>query len=118
MTVKNTWLNGETVRADDLNAIATEANSGTKRVITVITGSVTIGSEKNTDYVILVDTGGAPTLPTAVGNTSRITIKNVSSTNKTVLTSSSQGIDDSVGITLRPNASVDLVSDGSGWVVI
>jgi hypothetical protein len=117
MAVKNTWLDGETVRATDLNALASEANSGVKRIVTTISTTTTLVAQENTDYVILVS-GGSVTLPTAVGNTSRITIKNVSSSSRLVDGSGTQTIDDSQTISLPPDHSIDLVSNGSNWVVI
>jgi len=117
MAVKNTWMNGETVRAVDMNALATEANSGIKRIVTTFTNSGTVGSKANTDYVALISSGNV-TLPTAVGNTSRITLKNISSVNRFALGTGGQTIDGSVTVALTPNTSIDVVSDGSNWVVI
>jgi hypothetical protein len=91
------------------------SGSGITRNISTITTSVTIGATAATDYVVFVGSGGAPTLPTAVSNTNRYTIKNVHTTNKTISTTSSQTIDGSTTATLTPNTSLDIISDGSNW---
>jgi hypothetical protein len=92
--------------------------TGIVRSVSVATGVVTIGETAATDYVVLIDTGGAVTLPTAVSNTNRYTLKNISATPKTVLTTSSQTIDGSASAALTPDTSLDLVSDGNNWRVI
>lgn len=94
------------------------AGSGITRNVSTISTSVTIGATAATDYVVFVNSGGAPTLPTAVSNTNRYTIKNIHTTNKTIATTSSQTIDGSTTVTLTPNTSLDMVSDGSNWRIL
>ena len=60
---------------------------------------------------------GNYTLPTAVGSTSSYQIKNVYTADITVATTSSQTIDGSTTLTVHPNMSVELISDGSNWQV-
>jgi hypothetical protein len=56
-------------------------------------------------------------MPTAVGNTNRYTIKNVHTAAITISTTSSQTIDGATTLTIQPNASVGLFSNGSNWVI-
>lgn len=94
------------------------SGSGIVRNVSTITTSVTIGATATTDYVVFVGASGAPTLPTAVGNTNMYTVKNVDTTNKTLSTTSSETIDGSTTATLTPNTSLDLVSDGTNWRIV
>lgn len=91
---------------------------GTTRSVVSVTSATTLDATANTDYVALVGASGAPTMPTAVGNTNRYTVKNVTTTNRTIATTSSQTIDGSSSIVIRPNESVDLISDNANWWVI
>lgn len=94
------------------------SGSGIVRNVSTITTSVTIGATATTDYVVFVGASGAPTLPTAVGNTNMYTVKNVDTTNKTLSTTSSETIDGSTTATLTPNTSLSLVSDGTNWRIV
>jgi hypothetical protein len=93
------------------------AGAGATKSISIVTTTVTLGSAAGTEYIALISTGGNVTLPTAVSNTNRYTIKNITSTDKTIGTTSSQTIDGST-VTLGQNSSVDLASDGSNWYII
>ncbi|MGB4761862.1 MAG: hypothetical protein WBP12_00730 [Candidatus Saccharimonas sp.] len=88
------------------------------RSITTITNPVTIGSTAGTDYVVFIDTAGEPTLPSAVGNTNKYTLKNIADDARPIATTASQTIEDSSVTTLAPNASIDLLSDGANWRII
>lgn len=92
--------------------------SGIVRSIATITTTTTLGAAASTDYVALIGTSGVVTLPTAVGNTNRYTLKNVDTTNKTVSTTSSQTIDGSTTVTLTPNTAIDVLSDNSNWWIV
>lgn len=86
--------------------------------IVSITSGATLASTPSL-IVALVGASGAPVLPTAVGNFSVYQIKNIDTTNKTVATTSSQTIDGSAApITIIPNQSIGIVSDGSNWRII
>ena len=50
-----------------------------------------------------------------MGNTGFYQLKNIDTTNKTILTTSSQTIDGVSSYTLPPEASVEIVSDGANW---
>jgi hypothetical protein len=92
--------------------------SGITRSIVSITSSITLGSTASTDYVSLVGSGGAPTLPTAVSNTNLYTIKNVHTANITISTTSSQTIEGSTTYDLTPGSSIDVISDTANWRII
>jgi hypothetical protein len=107
--------------ARNINGVAfdgTAAITVWQRSIASVTSSTTLGSSANTDYVALIGSGGAPTLPTAVSNTNRYTIKNTHTASITLSTTSSQTIDGSTTFALIPNASIDVVSDGANWRII
>jgi hypothetical protein len=92
--------------------------SGITRSITVTSGNVTAGATASTDYVYLVAGAHTITLPTAVGNTNRYTIKNNHSANITVDTTSSQTIDGTTTISIAPEDAVDIISNNSNWYII
>lgn len=87
-----------------------------RRTIATITGSATIGSAG--DYVTFIGASGAPTLPTAVGNTGRYVFKNIHTATRTITTTSSQTIEALTTYTLPAGGSIELVSDGSNWRII
>lgn len=89
------------------------------RVILSVSSPTTLGSASNTDYVYLVSGNTAVTLPTAVSNTNRYTIKNTGTGTVVVQTTSSQTIDASNSASLPVQyTSLDLISNGSNWNVI
>lgn len=81
-------------------------------------GSGTIGDTALTDYVYFITGAYTMTMPTAVNNTNRYTIKNKHSADITINTTSSQTIDGSLTLVLPPLSSVDLISDNSNWSII
>lgn len=78
----------------------------------------TLAASSNFTYIVLLDAGAAPTLPTAVGNSSRYVFKNIHTTNKTVLTTGGQTIESLATLVLAPGASAEVVSDGTNWRII
>lgn len=106
------------LRGDGSWSTPAGGGGGITRSIVSVTSSTTLGGTALTDYVALIGASGAPTLPTAVSNTNRYTLKNVDATNKTVATTSSQTIDGSTTFTLTPNAAIDVISDGANWSII
>lgn len=93
--------------------------SGLARTVVVTSGSYTLGSATLTDYVYLVAGAHAGTLPTANGNSNRYTIKNNHSANVTVTRAGSDTIDGATSISIAPQSSVDLISNGSNaWNVV
>lgn len=97
---------------------AAAPSGGIARSVSTISTSANLGATALTDYVAFIASGGTPTLPTAVGNTNRYTIKNIDTSSHSVLTTSGQTIDGSSFIVLAANTSVDLISDGTNWWVV
>jgi len=101
--------------------IASTASGGFSRSINTITSSTTAGSTANIDYVYNGNTSGNInlTLPTAVSNTNRYTVKNSNIGILTVLTTSSQTIDGVTAYALsKQYQAIDLLSDNSNWFII
>lgn len=94
--------------------------SGIQRSITVVTTNTTAGDTALTDYCYFVSGSSVTlTMPTAVGNTNRYTIKNTDGSNSiTVAFNGSETGDGSSTLLLRPNVSLDLVSDNSNWKIV
>lgn len=105
-----------TVSRSAAGVIAVEGVPVVTRTVQTVTTSTTLGAVG--DYVVFIGSGGAPTLPTAVGNTGIYRIKNTHSADRTISTTSAQTIEGSASLTLPTGDSVDIVSDGSNWRVI
>jgi hypothetical protein len=89
------------------------------RSINSISTNTNAGALAATDYVYFVSGTTTLTLPTAVGNSNRYTVKNTGVATVTIGTTSSQTIDGSASATLSvANTSLDLISDGSNWRVV
>lgn len=85
----------------------------------IVAVATTAGAAASTDYIYLVSGTTTITLPTAVGNTNRYTVKNTGSGVVTVATTLSQTIDGGATALLNAQFSdVDLISDGANWFVI
>ena len=93
------------------------SNSAITRSINSVTGTTSAGAEAHTDYVYILTGNYALTLPTAVGNTNRYTIKNRNSANVSLVFSGAENAD-GAGVTLGPNETVELVSDGVNWIIL
>lgn len=91
--------------------------SGQSQIVTVSSGNFTAGAAASTNYIYILAGNHTPTMPTAVGNTNRYTIKNAHTASIAVAFTSSQTADGG-GITLKPGASVDLVSNNTEWKII
>jgi protein-disulfide isomerase-like protein with CxxC motif len=104
------------------NVITTAApsgGSGITRSVNNVSTTTTAGSAASTDYIYLISGTTTVTLPTAVGNTNRYTLKNVDTNTVTINTTSSQTIDGSTSITLAvENTALDVISDGTNWKII
>ena len=88
-------------------------------LITTLTGSATLSAQAGCEYIYLLGSGAVPTLPTAVGNTSKYTIKNTHTAAINLATTSSQTIEGlAAPFSIEAGASVTLVSTGTNWVVI
>ena len=90
--------------------------NGITRTVLAISASQTLSSTASVDFVYFVSGITTVTMPTAVGNTNRYTIKNAGTNTVTIDTTSSQTIDGGLTAVLPvANTSLDLVSDGSNW---
>ena len=99
----------------------TGSGGGISRSITTITGSTTGLAAASTDYVYNGNTSGNIifTMPTAVSNTNRYTVKNSNIGILSIYTTSSQTIDGVTFMNLtRQYQAVDLLSDNSNWFVV
>jgi hypothetical protein len=106
-------------RGDGIWATPAAGSSGITRTISSISSATTAGSAATTDYVYLVTGITTLTLPTAVGNTNRYTIKRVGTNTVTVATTSSQTIDGSTTALINVQyQSLDIISDNSNWNVV
>lgn len=92
--------------------------SGITRTVVVTSGSATMGSTASTDYVYFVAGAHTMSLPAASGNTNRYTIKNNHSANITVDTAGAENIEGAASISIAPEESVDIMSDGTNWFVV
>jgi hypothetical protein len=91
--------------------------SGITRTITSIAVNTTAGSTASVDYVYFVTGTTTLTLPTAVGNTNRYTVKSISGTT-TVACDGAETIDGSATIGIANEDSVDLISNNTEWKVV
>lgn len=117
----NQWDNNgfsvAAVRASGRNvgiAGNTSANQPTRVVISV-SDDVTMAAASDTDYVYLLDRGAEATLPTAVGNTNRYTVKNLAIGASRLIAPSGQEVDGGRHVRLGRNDAVDVISDGQNW---
>ena len=110
-----------TASAGTITLSTTGGGGGISRSITTITGSTTGLAAASTDYVYVGNTSGNInlTMPTAVSNTNRYTVKQNNIGVLTLLTTSSQTIDGVTAYSLnRQYQAVDLLSDNSNWFVV
>jgi hypothetical protein len=96
------------------------AGTGIARSVNSVSSNTSAGSGSNVDYVYLVSGTTTITLPTAVGNTNRYTIKRSGTGVVSIATTSSQTIDGSSSpITINVQyVSIDLISNGTNWEII
>lgn len=93
--------------------------SGITRSINSVSTSTTAGSTASTDYVYFCSGTITLTLPTAVSNLNRYTVKNTGTGVITVATSASQTIDGSPTLSITgPNQSYEVVSNNTNWELI
>lgn len=92
--------------------------SGITRSVNVISSNTTAGATAATDYVYLVSGTTTLTMPTAVGNTNRYTVKNTGVATVTVAFDGVETGDGSTTLSLLPNVSVDLISDDTNFFII
>lgn len=95
------------------------SGSGITRSVSNISTTTTAGAAASTDYVYNGTVTLQITLPTAVGNTNRYTVKNSGSGIVTIATTSAQTIDGaSTAVISVQYGALDLVSNGTNWMII
>ena len=107
-----------TTDSEGRKVISATGTGGTSRIITSISTPTTAGSAASTDYVYFVSGTTTLTMPTAVGNTNRYTVKNTGSAVVTIDTTGGQTIDGSATYTINVPYAVDLISDNTQWFVV
>lgn len=101
---------------DKIESMST--SSGITRSVNVTSGNVTAGASASTDYVYFVAGAHTVSIPAATSNTNRYTIKNNHSAAITVDTVGAETIDGAASISIAPEDSVDLISNGTNWFIV
>jgi hypothetical protein len=98
---------------------STTSSGGNTRVVTSVAVDTTAAAAASTDYVYFVSGTTTLTLPTAVSNTNRYTIKNTGVAIVTVAFTGSETGDGSATVSLdTANMSLDFISDGSNYFIV
>lgn len=96
--------------------LAVEGVPLVRRTIQTLTGAETISATSG-DQVRLIDTGGLPTLATAVGATDVIELINLTAAGVAIGTTSSQTIGGESSYVLPAGHAITLVSDQTNWKI-
>jgi hypothetical protein len=88
------------------------------RTVVVTSGSATMGASPSTDYFYFVAGAHTMSLPAAAANTNRYTVKNNHSANITIDTAGAETVEGAASISIAPEESVDLISNGTDWFVV
>ena len=91
---------------------------GITRIITVISSATTGAAVAGKDYVYLTTGTFIFTLPTAVGNTNRYTLKVTDGGKITLATTGGQTVDNVAPGTLTFPTSFDFISNNANWFII
>ena len=112
-----TYNNNDNLKTTNLTIGAAAGSGVTRNISTVIVSSV-VAAAASTDYVIIANGGIQLTLPTAVGNTNLITVKNVGTSSVLIATTGGQTIDGDTTIIMPLRyTAVDIISDDANWNV-
>jgi len=96
---------------------STPGGSGITRSIVVTSGNTNAGATVDVDYVYLIAGAHTITMPTAVSNNNRYTLKNNHSSGVTV-NGGGANIDGTATISLAPSSSIDMISNGTNWFIV
>jgi hypothetical protein len=88
-----------------------------RSIVNVVEDSA-MDNTQGVDSVFIVNGAYALTLPTAIGDKNKYTVKNNHSADITVYTNLGQTIDGSLTVSLIPNQSLEFISNGSNWFII
>lgn len=102
---------------NDATVVTVDGGSGVTRTVTVSSGSFTAGSSASTDYVYFIAGAHTASLPAAAGNTNRYTFKNNHSANITIDTVGAETVEGAASISIAPQESVDIISNGTNYFV-
>jgi hypothetical protein len=105
-------LNGGVVADKTLASLVPNWSTST------LSSAGTLSADPNYTYIVLLAAGAAPTLPSAVGNSSRYILKNTHTADRTVATTVAQTVEGLPSLVLSPGASAEVVSDGANWRII
>ena len=90
-----------------------------RRNVTTVSTSITAGIAYQTDYVYVAMNPLTITMPTAVDNSNRYTIKNLSTGSINVVPAVGQTIDNQSSVIIASQyTSIDLVSNNQNWIII
>lgn len=117
MTFVNKTMSGSSNTFSNIpvSAIAASGFSVATIEFATVSTAVTLGAVAGREYVTLLNSGAATTLPTAVGNASKYTFHNCHTAGIGIPTTSGQTIAGLTGFVLPPGASITVVSDNSNW---
>jgi hypothetical protein len=97
----------------------TSAGGGINRISSVISVSSVLADTALKDFTVFANVGIKLTLPTAVNNLNKYTIKNVSSSSVLTICTGAETIDGSSTALINvANQSLDFLSDNTNWNVI
>jgi len=89
------------------------------RITTLLTTqNVTAGSAIGTDYIFLCTGNCTITLPTAVSNFNKYTVKNAGVAIVTIVFTAGQNADDSTTISLNPGEAREFISNNTNWLIL
>ncbi|WP_165612939.1 glycosyl hydrolase family 28-related protein [Mycolicibacterium peregrinum] len=119
----NQWDNNgysvAAVRAEGRNvgiAGNTSANLVTQRAVTTLTGDGELDASADAEYVHFLSAGASEVrLPTALDNSARYTLKNISGDDVTLRAPAGQLIDGAAEFILTDGVGIDVISDGASW---
>jgi hypothetical protein len=94
------------------------SSGGIVRSVVVTSGSATVGSAAGTDYVYMIAGAHTMSLPAASGNTNLYIFKNNHSANVTIDTVGAETIDGTASISIAPEESVQVISNGTNYFIV
>lgn len=100
-------------------SVTAVGGSGITRTVSVLSVSSTLAASANTDYAFFPNVGINLTLPTAISNTNRYTVKNMVVSSILISAATGEDIDGAITALLTEQyESIDLQSNGSVWGII